>query len=243
MEKPIKIKQAIDIIKNGRYVLGLTQSDVADRLNIGLRQYQKIEDGNFPKYKTQQITDLEKILNISIYELIYERPDDHVSEPFVPYHKQRLNKKINSGPLMVPLISIKAQAGYSKNYNNTDFIATMELYPIVPGIDPHGAIWRYFQVDGDSMLDFLNNGDYVLASQVPNEDWKVFKDFNVYVIVTENLVTIKYVAKRDEELILIPLNERHKQKLVPLKDVKEIWKYRRHIGWNASAGKKLEIKI
>lgn len=159
------------------------------------------------------------------------------------YLQQRQNQKLNSGPYMVPLISIRAQAGYSRSYINNDFLNKMESYPIVPGVDPHGAIWRYFQVNGDSMLPFLNNGDYVLSNQIAKEDWPEIKDYHVYVIVTDELVTIKRVFKRKKELVLIPENEKFDQKLVSLDDIKEIWRYRRHIGWNASSPKKFEIKI
>lgn len=243
MEKTENILEAIEIIKEGRAKLNLTQTDVAEQLGIGLRQYQKIEDGNFPKFKTQQVRDLENILFIKIYELIYEYEPNNIREERVPYHLERRERKISSGPLMVPLIAVSAQAGYSKSYNNSDFINKLDYYPIVPGIDHHGAIWRYFQVKGDSMLDFLNDGDYVLSSQVANEDWKDLKDFLVYVIVTDSIVTVKYVVKRNDELILIPRNEKFKQVAIKINEVKEIWKYRRHIGWNASNPKKLEIKI
>lgn len=173
-------------------------------------------------------------------------PNENIlQEAEIPYNQRRLLNKNKAETVLVPLINVKAQAGYRKSYNNTDFLNTMELYPIVPGIDPHGAIWRYFQVDGDSMLDFLNDGDYVLGSQVPKEDWAELKDFLVYVIVTDDLVTVKHVAKRKQgkELVLIPKNESFDQVAINMDTVKEIWKYRRHIGWNASSPKKLEIKI
>lgn len=67
----------------------------------------------------------------------------HVSEPAEPYLKRRQAQKNHSGPFMVPLVPVTAQAGYSQAYNNTDFINQLEYYPIVPGIDPHGAISRH----------------------------------------------------------------------------------------------------
>lgn len=161
------------------------------------------------------------------------------------YITKRRQIKAADAPFLVPLIPVEAQAGYSKGYNNADFINKLDYYPIVPGIDPHGAVWRYFQISGDSMLDFLNNGDYVLASQVTKEDWPDLKDALVYVIVTDELVTIKRVVKRPkkQDLVLVPDNEKYNQVAVPLESVKEIWKYRRHIGWNASTPKKIEIRI
>jgi len=238
----------LEDIKKARIAKGWSQTEVADKLGIGLRQYQNIEAGQFPKYKRQQIQKLESILDIKIYESIYEE-DIHegslVEKPQTSYLKQRQNKKNNSGPVMVPLVSVSAQAGYSKSYDNTDFLNKLELYPILPGIDPHGAIWRYFQIDGDSMKDTFDPGDYVLSSQVPKEDWPDLKDFLVYVIVTDAKVLIKRIAKRKsgKEWVTISDNEKYAQFILNPEEVKELWKYRRHIGWNAAAPKRIEIKV
>ena len=146
---------------------------------------------------------------------------------------------------MVPLVPVKAQAGYSKAYSSIDFIGQLEVYPIVPGIDHRGAIWRYFQVDGDSMVNTFTDGDYVLASQVPREDWDDLKDWLVYVIVTADKVLIKRVTRyKDRNLwVLTSDNERYKQFTIPVAEVLELWKYRRHISWNAAPPKKFEIKL
>lgn len=179
-----------------------------------------------------------------LHKSVFAVAPDIASESVEPYYVKRQTLKNNSEQFQVQLVPVEAQAGYSKRYTDTQYLRKLETYPIVPGIDHHGAIWRYFQVSGESMQDFLYDGDYVLASQVPNEDWgEDFKNFMAYVIVTEDLVTIKYVAKRKNEFILIPVNEKFDQQAIPIQSVKEIWKYRRHIGWNASRPEKLKIKI
>ena len=159
-----------DILKKARERHGFTQTELAEKLGIGLRMYQKIEDGQFPKYKRNQVVELDKLLGTNLYELVYEPESSQLAEK-VPFYKERQASKINGGPFMVPLVPVKAQAGYSKAYSSIDFIGQLEVYPIVPGIDHRGAIWRYFQVDGDSMVNTFTDGDYVLASQVPREDW------------------------------------------------------------------------
>ena len=70
-----------------------------------------------------------------------------LKEPDTTYIAKRRDQKINGGQFMVPLVPVSAQAGYSKSYTSSDFIHNLDVYPIVPGIDPHGAIWRYFQVE------------------------------------------------------------------------------------------------
>ena len=239
------MKEIGQLLKDARKSKELTQQQVADAIGIGLRDYQHYEAGRFPKHKRGAVPALEKLLEIDIYDKIYhsDNSEYNVSEPSAPYLSKRRILKNEKGPLMVPLVSVSAQAGYSKSYDHSDFINQLEHYPILPGVDPHGAIWRYFQVDGDSMHDVLENGTFVLSSQVPKEDWNEIKDFMVYVIVTEFLVTIKYAVKRGSELILIPKNKSYKQIAVPFSNITEIWKYRRHIDWNVSAGEMLTIEI
>lgn len=60
------------------------------------------------------------------------------------YLSRRQHLKNNGGAFMVPLVPVAAQAGYSKSYTNPVFINQLETYAILPGIDPHGAAWRYF---------------------------------------------------------------------------------------------------
>lgn len=230
----MNLTEAIRLIKRET---GLSQAEIAERLGYS-RTYLSTAMNSFPSDKLAGA--IKKEFNKEVFT---EDISTHNDEP-ENYLIQRMNSKIDSGPLMVSLVPVVAQAGYSKRYTDTQYLRKLETYPIVPGIDPHGAIWRYFQVSGESMQDFLHDGDYVLASQVPNEDWgEDFKNFMAYVIVTDDLVTVKYVAKRKDEFILIPVNEKFDQQAIKIDTVKEIWKYRRHIGWNASRPEKLKIKI
>lgn len=64
----------------------------------------------------------------------------------------------------MPLVTIKARAGYLSSYENIDLINSLDKYAIPPGVSYTGAIWRYFEVDGDSMEPALQRGDYVLCS-------------------------------------------------------------------------------
>lgn len=241
-----------EILIKSREREGLTQEDLSQIIKKSLRTYQYYEEGKImPKHAT--LIQLSQILKFDpsaifneteLHDKLTEETSSSVSEE-ESYLTKRFEKKLNTGTVMVPLVPVKTQAGYRKRYANTDFLNELKSYPITPGVDPHGAIWRYFQVDGDSMMNFLNNGDYVLANQIPKEDWPEIKDYHVYVIVTEDLVTIKRVFKRKhfKELVLIPENEIFEQKVINTEDIREIWRYRRHIGWNASPPKKIEIKV
>ncbi len=229
-----------EIVSEIQFRLKLSQDEIAQRIGYSRPHLTKAINNNLGG---KILETLKREFQDILQYVPGATPLPVVTDNQETYLQTRRGIKQKDGPHMVPLVPVDAQAGYSKSYNNTDFLNKLEYYPIVPGVDPHGAIWRYFQVKGDSMLDFLHDGDYVLASQQPKEDWPDLKDYLVYVIVTEDLVTIKHVVKRKDQLILIPRNEKQKQIAVNVAEIKEIWKYRRHIGWNASSPKKLEIKI
>lgn len=211
-----------EIIRETREGKGMTQSDMAEKIasaiggTYSLRQYQRLESGEFPKYKTDIVKTVESILNISVYDMIYDKnvprntqAEETESQYNAPkgvtlidtqagandYLSRRQHLKNNGGAFMVPLVPVAAQAGYSKSYTNPVFINQLETFAILPGIDPHGAAWRYFEVEGDSMEDTFKEGQYLLTSQVIKEDWRNIENFYVYVIITGDKVMVKRLAK------------------------------------------------
>ena len=112
-----------------------------------------------------------------------------------------MKEKNSSAAYLVPLVGIKAQAGYVKGFEQVDFMDTLEQYSLPPGVNPIGAVWRYFEIDGDSMEPTLNSGDVVLATMVPAEDWSDIKNFSVYVILTADQLLIKKLYKISDVLI------------------------------------------
>ena len=148
-----------------------------------------------------------------------------------PYVEQRQEQKNALKDFWVPLVGIKAQAGYVKAFEQTDFLETLDKYSLPPGVNPAGAVWRYFEIDGDSMEPSLSGGDVVLATMVPQEDWNDIKNYCVYVIHTHDRLLIKRVYKKSEkEWVLISDNEEmNPQVLLGVEDVKQLWLFRRHI--------------
>lgn len=246
-------KKPEDILKDARERKGYTQSDMADKLGIGLRMYQKIEAGSFPKYKREQIQEIDQILATQLYEMIYEIPvHNELNEDSETYlQRRRVSKNSDSGPYMVPFVPVKAQAGYKKSYLHIDFINSLEKYPILPGVDPRGSEWRYFEVEGDSMRVPDDNdkglweGDLILCSLVPQMDWDNARNYYVHVLVTQEEVLIKRIFKKgSSKWVLISDNEDHyPQRLINISDVKELWVFRSHIRKRIPPPKKFEIKV
>lgn len=70
------MKRAEEILIEARNRAGLTQTQVAEKIGVGLRMYQKIEAGEFPKYKKDTVIAIDKTLNTSLYEMIYEQKSE-----------------------------------------------------------------------------------------------------------------------------------------------------------------------
>jgi len=160
--------------------------------------------------------------------------------------QKRRQLKADSGPYMVPFVPIKAQAGYTRAIDQTMFLNTLEPYPLLPGVDPAGAVWRYWEVEGDSMETVFHSGDVVLSSQVPRMDWTDnIRNFYVYIIVTHDRVMIKRLfAKSQEKWVIISENEsQYPQFLLNVEDVKELWVFRRKIDNKAAPTKRFEITV
>lgn len=66
-------KNAGERIKKAREKKKWTQQDMANKLDISLRQYNKYESGKFPKYKKAVIEEIASILGVSSRELFLEQ--------------------------------------------------------------------------------------------------------------------------------------------------------------------------
>ena len=246
-----------DILKKAREEKRITQAEMADRIARGLkrgyslRQYQRLEDGQFPKYKMNAIEEVDKILGTRLADIIYDKKihfsaDDEVfqkRDTESDYLKQRRVQKNSIQPYLVPLVPMKAIAGYIKSYDQIEFLDTLEKYALPPGVSPIGAVWQYFEISGDSMEPTFQSGDVVLASQVPYDDWQHIRNFYVYIVVTEKDLWIKHVyAESVAEWILISENEAdYKPFVVNVMDIRELWVMRRHIKKDLGSEKAFDI--
>src|SRR5688572_14580227 len=222
MKPTARLSTVIEFLKDKH---GLTNEDLS--LSLGYRTKNYVSDiigGNklvnrlfLDKLKTYFSVNPEYILD-GKGEMLVDKFDSKFSreiraeEQEAPYSvksgslagrdflNSRREHKNSTVPFTAPMVPAKARAGYVKSYDQVDFLDTLEKYALPPGISHIGAVWRYFEVGGDSMEPTLHSGDIVLASQVPQEDWAQLRNFYIYVIVTEKDMWIKriYAEKGDD---------------------------------------------
>jgi phage repressor protein C with HTH and peptisase S24 domain len=219
-----------------RRLLNMSQAEFAAQLNITRESVNKMERGksNLSKrtaVRLKQLLEKHSLGEFSQDVNILGKASQKSANHSLPYHLQRREQKAQDVPFRVPLVAIKAQAGYIKGYEQVDFMDGLEQYSLPPGINPTGAVWRYFEIDGDSMEPSLSAGDVVLATMVPVEDWNDIKNFSVYIILTKDQLLIKRLyRKSNTEWVMISDNEEsYPQVLLKVEDVNQLWLFRRHI--------------
>ncbi len=240
-------------IKEIRQLYNLTQEEFAVALDITRELVNKMEKG---KTKVSKATSLriEKFMQerksesfsheVNVLGQISSQQDNFNSS--LPYYLQRRQQKTEKVSLLVPLVGIKAQAGYVKSYEQVDeYMDTLEKYSLPPGVKGEGAVWSYFEVDGDSMEPTFYAGDVILASMVHTEDWQEIKNFCVYVILTADSLLVKRIYRKSStEWVLISDNEEaYPQRIISVADIKELWVLRRHITAKAPDPKEYTITV
>ena len=219
-----------------RKSLGLNQEDFGRKIGYSREVVSKVENGKMDPSKWF----VEAVLKVqNDYHFQQSGHDVKILGKFShdprklnkPFYKQIQTLKNFPSEFLVPLVGIKAQAGYVKGFEQTDFIETLEKYSLPPGVNPKGLEWSYFEVDGDSMEPTLAAADILLTSLLPHEDWNEIKNFCVYVLLTDEQLLVKRVYRKNEtEWILISDNmEGYPQVTIDVSKVKQVWTLRRHI--------------
>lgn len=130
----------------------------------------------------------------------------------------------------VPLVPIRARAGYLRGYDDPEFLGTLPTYRL-PGIS--NGTFRMFEVEGHSMNPTLKSRDIVIAEWV--EDPAHMRDERIYIIVTQSDgIVIKRCVNRIQKygFILAKSDNANKQEypdfeIQPVykgeENIKEIW--------------------
>lgn len=70
------MKKAGDLLTQAREAKGLTQEALGKQVKLSERQIVRYEKGNFPKFKTDKIKDIDKILGTNLSDIIYDKNVD-----------------------------------------------------------------------------------------------------------------------------------------------------------------------
>lgn len=235
-----------DILRNFIDNQKVSKKEIAEGLGMSRRNlYQLFESNVLEPSTIKKIEDY--FGQVVISQGLLEGADVEIKTPAESYLAKRRAQKNANNPFLVPFFPIKAQAGYVRASDQEIFLDTLERYALPPGVDHHGATWRYWEIEGDSMESTFEEGDVILTSQINRMDWEDnLRNFYVYVIVTNDMVNIKRLAYHPDnkkELVMISDNEEHAQKKIRIEDIKELWVYRRTWATRAKPPRIFEINV
>jgi len=124
----------------------------------------------------------------------------------------------------IELVPVKAQAGYTNGFSDPEYISELQVFQL-PFLSEEKK-YRTFQLQGDSMLPIPEKawvtGEYLM-------DWLNLKTGEACVVLTlDNGIVFKIIENRiDQEgkLILYSLNPLYEPYEIPVKEIREIWKF------------------
>lgn len=130
----------------------------------------------------------------------------------------------------IPLVPVKAQAGYLNGYGDPEYIEKLPTYS-VPTL--RNGTYRMFQVGGHSMYPTLQNNSYVVGEFV--ENWEQMSDNRIYVVVTstEGIIVKRVInrLKEYESLYCKSDNRDYPHISVNVRDIKEVWECKMHLSF------------
>lgn len=243
------LQEAYNIVEI-RKLYGLSQTEFARKVKMSRELVSKIENGK-AELKKPTIRKIQRFLENHSFTSYSQdvnflgKPSHSPLRAHSSYGNQRLDQKNEPSLTMVPLVGIKAQAGFIKGYEHVDYLDTLEKYSLPPGVNPTGATWCYFEVDGDSMEPTFYAGDLILATLVAHEDWHDVKAFGIYIILTNDRLMVKRVYPRNSyEWVLVSDNEEaHPQVVLPVDSIRQVWLFRRHIRARVPQPREFEIVV
>ena len=201
---------------------GLTQTDIAEKLDIKRTMISAYEEGRSePKLASLNI--LAGVFNVSVDELLNR--DIEVAGKLPQQDQQvkiltiAVDKEDNEN---ITMIGQKASAGYLNGFSDPEYIEQLPQFHL-----PHlskNSTYRAFEIKGDSMLPLLS-GTIVIGAYV--DRIRYIKNGKTYVLVTATEgVVYKRVFNYLEEngkLFLSSDNEMYKPYEVAGTEILEVW--------------------
>lgn len=199
-----RIRDIIDSDYNGSVrafciALGFSDSQKVNRLF-------KIDPRN-GKYPTPSIDILNLISNK--FDISLSWLQNGGSEEAKRNTTHEATPKTISEFVQVPLVPIRAKAGYLVGYGDDVYIQTLPTVPVITDRTFHGK-YRCFEVEGDSMDDGTRNAicdrDVILGREVGRQLWTCklhYKDWLFVIVHREGILIKQIVDHKVNEGIII----------------------------------------
>ncbi|GAB2495741.1 XRE family transcriptional regulator [Algoriphagus taiwanensis] len=205
-----------------RKVKGITQSDLADQLDVQRTMISAYEDGRSePKLAT--LLKISDLLEVGLEELI-EHDIERLGRKALQKRKLNiLTIATDENDLEnITLVGQKASAGYLNGFADPEYMETLPQFHL-PNLSRQ-ATYRAFELAGDSMLPLIP-GTIVIGAYL--DQLTQIKSGKTYILVTQTEGVVykrvfNYLAENGK-LFLVSDNEHYKPYEVKGEDVLEVW--------------------
>ena len=227
-------------IKHLRQRKGLTQEAAANEFGITRSTLNNYENTAVLNPTADLLIIFSKYFNISIDVLLKmdltKFTDKHIDDLQNGYDVYTTGTKLRvlattvdaDNNENVELVSVKAKAGYTSGYSDTEFIKKLPMLslPFLTKDRKH----RAFQITGDSMLPIVSKS-YVIAEFVENLNDLISNEAYIIVTVDDGVVfkIVNNQIKTTKKVILSSLNHLYKAYEIEINKVKEAWKFKYYI--------------
>jgi phage repressor protein C with HTH and peptisase S24 domain len=227
MENDITIKRFIET----RRELGYTQAEFAGVLGIS-NTTADIERGR-TKLSGKVVAELLKKFKINPLWLFGESNQQYLETSRASVIPKVVTVDSADRDNMV-LVNAKAAAGYPQNIQDTSWYRQLPAFDL-PIPEFRNATYRGFQVEGDSMLPNLQQGDWVLARAVESIDQ--VSSNKMYVVVLLDAVLVKKLERSpgNTRITLISLNESYPPYEIEPAELQELWEVSSKITFGVDA--------
>ncbi len=231
----LPVKTAPQRLRFIRKSLRISQQKMADIMGISQGTLSQIENGKYD-VSFESLTNLSKHHNINCNWVILgqEQVFRTDSTAAVKNIEQNIFDTSNVDELDlgqkigIPLVKADAVAGYIKNYDESSFLETLELFK-VPGFQ-NDSNHRIFQVEGHSMEPTLSTNDYLICEFCADKN--EIQSGDVKVVVSEDAIVVKrvYLYEKDKSFYILKSdNPDFDSQIIEIAKINEIWHVRGRI--------------
>lgn len=192
------LKRAISEIK---LTAKIKQAEIANKLEVKSTYLSDMINGRVP---------LSESISEKIYELFHIRVSNFDMANQTGGEMFKLNpiqsnaKEIDPNYVEVPLVTIKAQAGYLNGFDDVKFIEELPRVQVLADRTFRGK-YMCFEVSGDSMNDgtlrSICDGDTILGREIKRDLWCYKIHFNQWFFVINHIdgLLVKQIVEHDVE--------------------------------------------
>ena len=203
-------------LKYLRKLRGWTQEEFAGKINIKRSLLGAYEEER-AEPRIEVLEQVGSIFKLSLDDLLLKDLSDTKGN----YLAKRRAQKMAAASNEIPLVPVKAAAGYLAGYADPEFIDELNTFTL-PMLAPGN--YRAFEIVGDSMLP-TPSGSVIVGEKVENHE--EVKTNNTYIVVSrQEGIVYKRIMKNNRaksKWTLVSDNPAYQPYNVDLSDIMEVW--------------------